>query len=170
MDDQDATADEPSKTTTILPPQITTLLRRALYTELQRTSENAPTAGPESCTRAVWMPVVGRINATARALDAIGWDEPDEQEPLVITLDTTMIGALEAEADQWDWVSEQTRIESADGRARAAQLVSTIETFLAGLAERPEPVMPCGARAGDDARAAALRILQGTALLAGDRA
>jgi hypothetical protein len=120
MDDQDAPADEPSKTTTILPPQITTLLRRALYTEFQRTSENAPTAGPESCTRAGWMPVVGRINATARALDAIGWDEPDEQEPLVITLDTTMIGALEAEADQWDWVSEQTRIESAEGSACAA--------------------------------------------------
>lgn len=140
MDDQDAPADEPSKTTT-LPPQITTLLRRALYTDLQRTSENAPTAGPESCTRAGWMPVLSRINATARALDAIGWDEPEEQQPLPITLDTTMIGALEAEAEQWAWRSEQTRIESAEGRARAAQLVCTIEMFLARLAERPEPVM-----------------------------
>ncbi len=138
MDDQDA---EPSKTTTTLPPQITTLLRRALYTDLQRASEDAPTAGPESYTRAGWMPVLSRINATAGALNAIGWDEPEEQEPLPITLDATMIGALEAEADQWDWLSEQTRIESAEGRARAAQLVSTIETFLAGLAERPEPVM-----------------------------
>jgi len=142
MDDLDAAADEPtSRPAAILPPQITTLLRSALYTELQRTAENAPTAGPESSTRAGWMPVVGRLNATVSALEAIGWEAAGEQEPLVITLDTTMIAALEAEADHWHWLSEQTRTESAEGRARAAQLVSMIENFLAGLAEKPEPVM-----------------------------
>jgi hypothetical protein len=141
MDDQDGPPDEPSKTATTLPPQITTLLRRALYTDLQRTSENAPTAGPESYTRAAWIPVLTRMNATARALDAIDWKEPNEQKPVLITLDTTMIGALEAEADHWTWLSEAARTESAEDRARAAQLVSVIEKFLAGLAERPEPVI-----------------------------
>lgn len=142
MYDPDAVADEPtSDITTTLPPQIATLLRSALYTQLQHASGDAPTTGPESNTRAGWMPVLSHINATARALDAIGWNGPEEQEPLTITLNTTMIAALEAESDHWEWLSEQTRTESAEGRARAAKLASAIEKFLASLAERPEPVM-----------------------------
>ena len=121
MDELDPAADEPSENTTILPPQITTLLRRALYTDLQRTSEDAPTAGPGSYTRAAWIPVLTRMNATARALDAIDWKEPNEQKFVLITLDTTMIGALEAEADHWTWLSEAARTESARGpRTRGA--------------------------------------------------
>ena len=46
---------------------------------------------------------------------------------------------MEADAEQWEWVSEQDKLETAEGRARAAEHAATIERFLASLSERPEP-------------------------------
>lgn len=71
----------------------------------------------------------------------IGWDEPDEPQPVTMTLGATMIQALEADADHWRWTSEQVRTETATGRQRAAGDAAAIEMFLASLGERRAPVI-----------------------------
>jgi hypothetical protein len=40
---------------------------------------------------------------------------------------------LEADAEQWAWLSEQERTESVDGRVLAAERAATTERFLAGI-------------------------------------
>jgi hypothetical protein len=130
-----------SKTTATLSAQVAVLLRGALHTELARACEDAPQIRPESVARAAWTPVLRRINAAFRSLDVIGWGEPEEQQPVTITLDREMIEALEMDADHWGWASEQVRTESAEGRERAAEHAAAIERFLASLAERPVSLM-----------------------------
>lgn len=126
-----------SRITATVPAPVVVLLRGALYTDLQRTCEDAPATSPEYKTRAAWMPVFRRIDAAVGGLTAIGWDEPEEQEPLTIALDAAMVEALERDADLWGWLSEQERTESAEGRARAAEHATAIERFLESLTERP---------------------------------
>src|ERR1700691_1669339 len=130
-----------SKPTATLSPQLAVLLRGALYTDMQRACEDAPATAPESSTRAAWCPVLRRINAATDGLDVLGWDEPDEQEPVTITLDATTIQALEAEADHWRCTSEQAQTETAAGRQRAAGHAAAIERLLASLSEPPTPLM-----------------------------
>jgi hypothetical protein len=130
-----------SKPTATLSPQLAALLRGALYTDMQRACEDAPATSPATSTREAWLPILSRLNADANGLDLIGWDEPDEPKPVTITLDAAMILALEADADHWVWTSEQTRIETADGRRRAAEHAAAIEQFLISLSERPTPLM-----------------------------
>lgn len=124
-----------------LSPQIALLLRGGLYTEMQRACAEAPATGPGSATRSGWTVVLRRINAAARGLDLIGWADPEDREPMTITLDATMISALAAEADRWRRASEQTRTESADRRIRAAGNAAAIEQFLTCLGERPARLM-----------------------------
>jgi hypothetical protein len=126
-----------SRITATVPAPVVVLLRGALYTDLQRTCEEAPATSPEYKTRAGWTPVFRRIDAAVGGLDAIGWDEPDEQEALTVALDAAMVDALERDAELWGWLSEQERTESAEGRARAAEHAAAIELFLASLTERP---------------------------------
>lgn len=76
-----------------------------------------------------------RLATAVRGLDLIGWEEPDEQLPVTIALDATMIGALASDADHFGWAAEEAP-ESAEGRARAARNASAIESFLASLAQR----------------------------------
>lgn len=126
-----------SRITTMVPAPVVVLLREALYTELQRACEDAPDSAPEYKTRRGWTPVLRRMAATVGSLDVIGWEEPAEQQPLTITLNPTMVEALETDAEHWQWLSEQVRTESAGGRARASELAAMIERFLGGLAEHP---------------------------------
>jgi hypothetical protein len=77
--------------------------------------------------------VLRRINNAFDGLSALGWNEPAEQQPLTVTLDAALIEVLEADAEHWEWTSEQQRIESAEGRARAAQFAAAINRFLAAL-------------------------------------
>jgi hypothetical protein len=129
----------PARITTTMPGEVAVLLRGALYAELGRACEDAPVTVPECKTRAGWTPVLSRINSALDGLSAIGWVEPDEQEAVTIALDAALIEVLEADAEQWEWTSEQERIESAEGRARAAEYAGTINRFLATLIERPTP-------------------------------
>ena len=59
---------------------------------------------------------------------------------MTVTLDATMIQALEADADHWVWISEQVQTETAAGRQRAAGHAAAIARFLASLGERPAPL------------------------------
>ena len=81
------------------------------------------------------------MTAAPRGIAALGWDEPDEQESVTITLDATTIKALEADADHWRWTSEQAQTETAAGRQRAAGHAAAIERLLASLSEPPLPLM-----------------------------
>ncbi|HYM56232.1 MAG TPA: hypothetical protein VES97_12790, partial [Solirubrobacteraceae bacterium] len=114
-----------------------TLLRGALYAELGRACEDVPVVRPESRTRAGWTPSLRRLNGALSGLNMIGWATPSEQRSVTIPLDAALIEILEADAEEWDWLSEQERTESAEGRARAAKHAATIERFLASLSERP---------------------------------
>ena len=115
------------------------LLRGSLYAELMRACEDAPGVMPEYKTRAGWTPVLARVSSAAGGLSAIGWSEPDEQQPLTISLDAALIEVLEADAEQWEWLSEHDKLETAEGRARAAGHAATIEQFLSSLSGRPAP-------------------------------
>jgi hypothetical protein len=139
MDAPHGTDSAPARITATVPAQIVELLRGALYAELMRSCEDAPGTMPESKTRAGWTPTLRRLDSAVSGLSAIGWVEPEEQGPLTISLDAALIEVLEADAEQWEWASEQERIESAEGRARAAGYAATIERFLASLIERPAP-------------------------------
>jgi len=131
--------DRPARITTTMPVAVVTLLRGALYAELGRACEDAPVAMPKSHTRAGWTPTLRRLNVALSGLNMIGWVTPSEQRSVTITLDAALIEVLEADAEEWDWLSEQERTESVEGRARAAEHSATIERFLASLSERPEP-------------------------------
>ncbi|MGH2863663.1 MAG: hypothetical protein ACRDJX_00280 [Solirubrobacteraceae bacterium] len=67
-----------------LPPQVALLLRGALQMELIRACEDAPEVRPASVTRVGWTAVLRRLTALCDALDAIGWDQPEEQQPVTI--------------------------------------------------------------------------------------
>src|SRR5487761_1653011 len=130
--------DRPARITTTIPAEVVTLLHGALYAELGRACEDAPVARPESRTRAGWTPPLRRLNGALNGLNVIGWATPSEKQPVAIPLDAALIEVLEADAEEWDWLSEQEKTESAEGRARAAEHAATIERFLASLSERPE--------------------------------
>ncbi len=129
--------DQPTTVTATMPGDVVELLRGALYADLERACEDMPSTEPK--IRASWAGVLRRIEQARRALDVIGWASAAEQQPLTLAIDTTMIEALERDAEGWEWASEQEKLESAEGRARAAALAATIECFLASLAERPAP-------------------------------
>ena len=129
----------PAKITTSMPAEVVVLLRGALYAELMRACEDAPGVMPEYKTRAGWTPVLDRLSSAVSGLSALGWSEPAEQEPLTISLDVALIEVLETDAEQWEWLSEQEKLETAQGRARAAGHAATIEQFLSSLSERPAP-------------------------------
>jgi hypothetical protein len=129
----------PARITTTMPAEVVTQLRGALYAELGRVCEDAPVVRPKSHTRTGWTPTMRRLNGALSGLNMIGWATPAEQRSLTIELDAALIEVLEADAEQWEWVSEQDKLETAEGRARAAEHAATIERFLASLSERPEP-------------------------------
>ena len=129
--------DQQMAVTARMPGDVVELLRGALYADLERACEDMPSTEPK--TRASWAGVLRRIEQTRSALDVIGWASPSEQQPVTLAVDATMIEALERDAEQWEWASEQERIESAEGRARAASHLARIESFLASLAEPRAP-------------------------------
>jgi hypothetical protein len=136
MDESRRTELTPVRITTTMAGEVAVLLRGALYAELGRACEDAPVTVPECKTRSGWTPVLSRINSALAGLSAVGWVEPDKQEPVTIALDAALIEVLEAEAEQWEWTSEH-RLESDEGRARAARHAATINRFLESLSERP---------------------------------
>jgi len=129
--------DQQTAVTATMPGDVVELLRGALYADLERACEDVPSTEPK--IRASWVGVLRRIEDARGGLDMIGWSSPSEQQPVTLAVDAAMIEALERDAEQWEWVSEQERIESAEGRARAAAHAATIERFLGSLAERPVP-------------------------------
>ena len=120
-------------TRTRIPADVAVLLRGALYTELARACEDAPGGMPEAHTRSGWTEVLARIDGARKALDVLGWDAPVRQQGVEVELDAAMIDALEFDMDLFEWLAEQVRTESADGRARAAAKAKTIERFLASI-------------------------------------
>ena len=127
--------DQPTTVTATMPGDVVELLRGGLYADLERACEDMPSTGPK--TRASWAGVLRRIEQARRALDVIGWASPSEQPPVTLAIDAAMIEALERDAEGWEWASEQEKLESAEGRARAAALAAAIERFLGSLAGRP---------------------------------
>jgi hypothetical protein len=124
---------------TRIPADIVVLLRGALYTELGRACEDAPGGMPEAHTHAGWAEVLARIGGARTALDVIGWDAPGRQQDMEVELDRAMIDALEADMDLMEWLAEQERTESPEGRARAAAKAKAIERFLASIPPEDTP-------------------------------
>ncbi len=118
---------------TRVPAAVVVLLRGALYTELARACEDAPCGMPEAYTRSGWADVLARIDSARKALDVLGWDAPARQQGADVELDRAMIDALEADMEFWEWLAEQDRTETPEGRARAAAKANTIKRFLAGV-------------------------------------
>ncbi len=119
---------------TRIPADVVLLLREALYTEFARACEDAPVTMPEVYTHSGWADVLARIDGAHRALGVIGWDTLTPPQDVEVTLDATMIDALEDEIDMWEWLAEQDRLETAEGRRRAATKATTIKRFLASIA------------------------------------
>jgi hypothetical protein len=118
---------------TRIPADVVVLLRGALYTELSRACEDAPGGMPEAHTRSGWTDVLARIDGARNALDALGWDTPAQQQDVEVELDRAMIDALEADIDLWEWLAEQDRTETPEGRRRAAAKANTSKHFLASV-------------------------------------
>jgi hypothetical protein len=131
---------------TRIPPDVVELLRAGLYTNLARACEDAPVTMPEAHTHAGWADVRVRIEGASRALDALGWDTSTQDTK--VELDAAMIAALEAEIDTWEWLAEQDRLETAEGRRRAATKATTIKRFLASVTP-PEIVSRADAETTD---------------------
>jgi hypothetical protein len=110
------------------------LLRGELYTELARACEDAPVTMPEAHTHSGWADVLARIDGAGKALGVIGWDTLTPPQDVEVELDATMIDALESEIDLWEWLAEQDRLETAEGRRLAATKATTIKRFLASVA------------------------------------
>lgn len=119
---------------TRIPADVLLLLREALYTEFARACEDAPVTMPEVYTHSGWAEVLARIDGAHKALDVLGWDTLTPPRDVEIELDATMIDALEAEIDLWEWLAEQDRTETAEGRRRAATKATTVKRFLASIA------------------------------------
>jgi hypothetical protein len=98
--------------------------------DVDHTREDAPGTKDEE-THAGWAPVLARIDSARKALDTIGWDTPDEQQPATLALTTAMHEALHADLDTWRWTAQAEHLESAEGRAQAASKAERIERFLA---------------------------------------
>ncbi len=129
-----------------VPADVVELLRAGLYANLARACEDAPVTMPEVHTHAGWADVRVRIEGASRALDALGWDTPTQDTK--VELDAAMIAALEAEIDTWEWLAEQDRLETAEGRRRAAVKATTIKRFLASVTP-PEIVSRADAETTD---------------------
>jgi hypothetical protein len=63
---------------------------------------------------------------------------PARQRAVEVALDRAMIDALEADMDLFEWLAEQDRTETPEGRRRAAAKAKTIECFLASVSVPPE--------------------------------
>jgi hypothetical protein len=124
---------------TRIPADVVVLLRGALYTDLARACEDAPGGMPEAHTHAGWADVLARLDGRRKALDVIGWDVAAPEQDMEVELDAAMIDALEFDMDLMEWLAEQERTESPEGRAQAAAKAKTIERFLASITP-PEPV------------------------------
>jgi hypothetical protein len=114
-----------------VPADVVELLRAGLYANLARACEDAPVTMPEVHTHAGWADVRVRFEGASRALDALGWDTPTQDTK--VQLDAAMIAALEAEIDTWEWLAEQDRLETLEGRSLAAAKATTIKRFLASV-------------------------------------
>ncbi len=122
-----------SNARTRIPADVVVLLRGALYTELAHASEDAPGTMPDAHTRSGWADVLARIDGARNALDVIGWAAPARQQDVEVELDRAMIDALEADIDLWEWLAEQDRTETPEGRRRAAAKANTSKRFLASV-------------------------------------
>lgn len=129
---------------TTVPAGIVVLLRGALYTGLTRACEDAPATMPDAHERGGWVDVLARLDGARGALDAIGWEAPDEQQDMTVALDAVMIEALVDDAELWDWLSHQEKTETAEGRERARAKADVIERFLATATEPPSPALTDG--------------------------
>ena len=118
---------------TRIPADVVLLLRGALYTDLARACEDAPVTMPEAHTHSGWADVLARIDGASGALGVLGWDAPARQQDVEVELDRAMIDALEADIDLWEWLVEQDRTETPEGRRRAAAKAMTSKCFLAGV-------------------------------------
>lgn len=123
----------PSMARARIPADVVVLLRGALYTELTRACEDAPGVMPEAHTRSGWAGVLARVDGARDALDVLGWDAPARQQDVEVELDRAMIDALEADIDLWEWLAEQDRTETPEGRKRAAAKANTSKKFLASI-------------------------------------
>jgi hypothetical protein len=118
---------------TRIPADVVLLLRGGLYAELARACEDAPVMMPEAHTQSGWADVLARIDGAGKALGVLGWDTLTPPQDVEVELDATMIDALEAEIDMWEWLAEQDRTETAEGRQRAASKATTVKRFLASI-------------------------------------
>jgi hypothetical protein len=116
----------------LIPAELVTLLRGALYAQLERTIERAP-SGPDVWKRAAWQPMFDRLNRTCAALNAIEWDTPAWQGDVNADMNLAIVAALRADLDSWNWLAEQEHAETAEGRERAAANAATIRRFLADV-------------------------------------
>ncbi len=126
-------------TRTRISADVVVLLRGGLYTALARACEDAPGVMPEAYTRSGWGDVLARLDSARKALDMIGWDAPAQQQSVEVELGRAMIDALEADMDLWEWVAEQDRTETPEGRRRAAAKATTIKRFLARVLPEETP-------------------------------
>jgi hypothetical protein len=117
---------------TRIPADVVLLLREALYTELARACDDAPVMMPEAHTHSGWADVLVRIDGAGKALGVLGWDMPTPQD-IEVTLDATMIDALEDEIDFWEWLAEHDSLATAEGRRHAASKATTVKRFLASI-------------------------------------
>ena len=147
---RDAGSGVSSTALTRIPGDVVVLLRGALYAQLRRACEDAPCGMPAEHSRSGWADVLEQVEGARAALDVMGWDTPTRQQDVEVGLDRAMIDALEADMDLWEWLAEQERTETAEGRRRAAAKAKTIERFLASVTP-PELVRhtEAEAKAGD---------------------
>jgi DNA-binding XRE family transcriptional regulator len=144
----DAGSGVSSTAPTRIPADVVVLLRGALYAQLCRACEDAPSGMPAEHSRSGWANVLEQIEGASTALDAIRWHTPTRQQDVEVKLDRAMIDALEADIDSWEWLAEQERTETAEGRRQAAAKAKTIERFLASVTP-PELVRRTDATAKD---------------------
>jgi hypothetical protein len=118
---------------TRIPADVAVMLRGGLYAQLSRACEDAPSGMPAEHSRSGWEDVLRQMEGARTALDALGWDAPARPQDVEVELDQAMIDALEADIDLFEWLAGAVRLETAEGRNRAAAKAKTIERFLAGV-------------------------------------
>jgi len=113
----------------IVPGDVVVLLRKALYTQLAFTFEDAPVVMPEAQTRAGWAGVLACAEETRAALDVIGWERPAHRQPTCVTLDRAMVQALAFSLESWAYLAGDASEPQAH-RAHARAKATLIERFL----------------------------------------
>jgi len=124
-----------------VPGEVVALLRESLLVQLARACEDAPGSKYEE-THAGWAPILARLDGARAALDVIGWDAPEQQQPVALVLDAAMREALHADLDGWRWTAQAEHLESVEGCEQAARKAELIERFLAGAPEPASVTVP----------------------------